>query len=120
MYDLIAGASVDDGMTAQLLMTEAYDQGYGIFDHESFDATDPLSIIGMHPAEDIITGSKISVLEDELVAIRLPELTNTPLVELMNWPKYKLDRWINKLRPGVQKEQERTKELERQLEENQR
>jgi hypothetical protein len=83
---------------------EEYDQTYGIFDHESFGEDDPLAIIGMHPAEDVITGGRIELLMNELMACRIPEITNTPLIDLMNYPRHYLDRLLKEGRKARKKE----------------
>jgi hypothetical protein len=83
---------------------EEYDQTYGIFDHESYGESDPLAIIGMHPAEDVITGNRIQLLMNELMACRIPEITNTPLIELMHYPRHYLDGLLKEGRKARKKE----------------
>lgn len=80
-----------DDFTSQLLFMEAYDETYGIFDHTAFDHNDPMSIIAMHPVEDMVTGSRLVAYSKELMACRIPELTNKPIDELMMLPKWYLD-----------------------------
>lgn len=91
LYNLIMKGKVKDDYTSQLAFLEEYDRAFGIFDHDKDPENDPLSIIGMHPAEDMITGSRIKSLMDELIACRIPELTHTPLLELMSFPRWVLD-----------------------------
>lgn len=98
--------TVKDDWTVQLAMMEEYDQTYGIFDHEALGEMDPLAIIGMHPAEDVHTGNRIELLMNELMATRIPEITNTPLLDLLRYPKYYLDWMIREGRKARRKEDE--------------
>jgi hypothetical protein len=50
--DLLRRAKVLDSRTAQLLMREAYEQHYGLFDHEHLSEMRPLSLVAMHPKEN--------------------------------------------------------------------
>lgn len=106
-----------DDWTAQLAMMETYDQFYGIFDHESHLLDDPLSVIGMHPAENAINGSRLELMSLELVACRLPELTNTPLLELLNYPRWFLDKLLEDGRKVRKAEEEEAEKMRKNLEE---
>lgn len=102
-----------DDWTAQLSMMEEYDKYYDIFDHDLHADHDPLSIIGMHPAENPITGSRLETLALEVVAYRIPELTNSSLLEVLNFPRWLLDRYVadgRKARIRDEKEAEEMKE----------
>lgn len=50
--DLLREAGILESRDAQLLMREAYEQAYGLFDHEHYSVKRPLSIVGMHPKEN--------------------------------------------------------------------
>ena len=105
-----------DDWTAQLAMMEQYDQHYNIYDHEAHIHDDPLSIIGMHPAENTITGSRLELMCLELVACRIPELTNTPLLELLNYPRWILDRFLDDGRKVRKAEEEEAEKMRQNLE----
>lgn len=106
-----------DDWTAQLSLMEQYDQYYGIFDHESHLLDDPLSVIGMHPAENAITGSRLELMTLELVACRLPELTNTSLLELLSYPRWFLDKLLEDGRRVRKNEEEEALKMRKNLEE---
>lgn len=106
-----------DDWTAQLSLMEEYDQYYGIFDHEAHMLTDPLSIIGMHPAENAISGSRLELMSLELVACRIPELTNTPLLELLGYPRWFLDKLLEDGRRVRKNEEEEAEKMKKHLEE---
>lgn len=106
-----------DDWTAQLSLMETYDQYYGIFDHEAHMLDDPLSIIGMHPAENAITGSRLELMTLELVACRLPELTNTSLMELLSYPRWFLDKLLEDGRKVRKAEEEEAAKMRKNLEE---
>jgi len=97
--------TIPDDWTRQLAMMETYDQSMGIFDHDSAEMTDPLSVIGFHPAEDPVTGNRLEILMRELIACRIPELTNTPLAELLNYPRHLLDMLLKDGRKARKKEE---------------
>lgn len=97
--------TAEDDYVAQLALMEAYDQEYNIFDHESRGDSDPLAIIGMHPSEDPVTGSKLDLVLREMIGTRLPELTNTSLLDLLAMPRWFLDRLLKEARKN------RTEEL---------
>jgi hypothetical protein len=109
------GSIVKDDFTSQLMFLEAYDETYGIFDHELLDQTDPMSIIGMHPAEDIVTGSLLVSYSRELMACRIPELTNSSLAELMKFPKWFLDELVKDGRSARAKEDAVVEEMQTNL-----
>jgi hypothetical protein len=48
---LLENASNLDSMTAQLVLREAYDEDYGIYDHSSEQGR-PLALVGKHVKED--------------------------------------------------------------------
>lgn len=100
-----------DDRTRQLAMMETYDQTFGIYDHDAHLKDDPLSIIGMHPAEDAITGGPIEILMRELIAHGIPERTGTPLLQLMNFPRYYLDVLLKDGRKAHQVEQDNINQL---------
>lgn len=102
-----------DDFTNQLLLMEQYDQYFEIWDHENGDPSDQLAVIGMHPAEDPVTGSKMETLARELISSRLCEATNTPLLQLMNYPRWFLDSLLKDSRIARVKEAEAQAELDR-------
>jgi hypothetical protein len=120
-FDLIMNHSAPDGMTAQLLLMEAYDIDYGLFPHGEVDGPDGImSVVGAHDAEMLYGESKMYALMDELVSCRIPEMTNTSVHTLLEWPKYVLDRMIKRYRPGAQKDAQTAEELKRAIAEAQR
>jgi len=104
-----------DDWTAQLGLMESYDQYYGIFDHEAHVHDDPLSIIGMHPAENTVKGSRLELMTLELVACRIPELTNTPLLELLTYPRWLLERFLEDGRKVRKQEEAEAAKMKAQL-----
>lgn len=94
MHDILLKTTEYDDWTAQLLFMESYDQGYGIFDHDTLDIGRPLSIIAMHPAEDHLRYSRMRNLMREVISCRIPELTQTPLLDVLNFPRDVLDELL--------------------------
>lgn len=79
-----------------------------------------MAVIGMHPAEDFITGSRLELISREILGCRLPELTNTSLLELMQYPRWFLDRLIKDGRKSRSTEEDITRQMEQNLENQQR
>lgn len=50
---------VDSSVDVQVAMMDMYETGYGIFNHRGAKKTRPLASVAFHPAEDIITGSRL-------------------------------------------------------------
>lgn len=96
MYDVILNTKIDDDRSKRLVMLEAYDQTFGIFDHENegHKPENQMAIMRMHPAEDMATGNRLRGLMKELVACRIPELTNEPLSTLLKYPLDILEEYL--------------------------
>lgn len=107
--------TVADDWTSQLAFLEEYDNTFGIFDHERNGDADPLAIIGMHPAEDVVTGSAKRLLMRQLIACRIPEITHTPILELMNFPRYELEEFIREGKAARNKEEAGFEEIQEQI-----
>lgn len=115
LYNLIMGKTVKDDFTSQLMFLEAYDETFGIFDHATFDHNDPMSIIAMHPSEDMVTGSRLVSYSRELMACRIPELTNKPIDELMRLPKWYLDDLLKDGRKARHREDAEVEKMQADL-----
>lgn len=111
--------TIKDDWTRQLAMMEAYDQSYSIFDHESFETTDPMAIIGMHAPENAYTNNRLDNLIRELVACRIPELLNTSIVDLLEFPLWRLEKYLKEGRKVRVAEDELSDQLEKALPNNQ-
>lgn len=96
MYDVILNTRIDDSRSKRLVMLEAYDQTFGIFDHEKegHKPENQMAVMRMHPAEDMATGNRLRGLMKELVACRIPELTNEPLSRLLKYPLDILEEYL--------------------------
>ena len=105
--------TIRDDYTRQLALLEGYDMTYGIYDHENGNR--PMAVIGHHPAEDVVTHGRLVTKLRELVALRLPELTHTPVMELMNYPRWLLDKLIEDAQRVKVKEDQTAKEFEDKL-----
>jgi len=95
-YDIILNTQTDDDRTKRLILLEAYDQTFGLFDHvnEGFKPENQMAIMRMHPAEDMATGNRLRGLMRELVACRIPEMTNEPLSKLLEYPLDILEEYL--------------------------
>lgn len=46
-------------INGRIFLSEAYDQAYGLFDHDNDAIWNPLSMVAMHPGEDVDTTSEL-------------------------------------------------------------
>jgi len=96
MYDVIMNTKIDDPRSKRLVMLEAYDQTFKLFDHANLGhlPEHQMAVMRMHPAEDMATGNRLRGLMKELVACRIPELTNEPLSRLLQYPLDILEEYL--------------------------
>lgn len=106
--------TANDAIAAQLVMMEAYDIDYGLFDHDALGPTeDPMAVIGMHDGERIWEGSRMLLFMDELISLGLPEKLNMPIDQLMTWPKHILDRYVARYKPVADRERATIDDMEK-------
>ena len=92
--ELVLTRTIPDDISKSLSLLEEYDKTFDLYDHSQDE--DLLSIMYMHPEEDPITGSRSIALMNEILGLRLPELTGESLSDLMNYPRHILDHLISK------------------------
>lgn len=115
MYNTILNIKNADAVTANLALLESYDQDFGLFNHDTDAGKTPFAVLRMHPAENPTAGSKTMLIIRELLACRVPELTNTPLMELLEYPRWILDEILEEARPAAKKEQHMMAELNNRI-----
>lgn len=71
----------------KLLLTDKYDSVYGICNHSLLDATRPLSIVGMHPAEGTDVGSTIYERIEQFATLQVGKFFNISLTEFLEYPR---------------------------------
>lgn len=116
-YEVILNTKVKDDRSKRLIMLEAYDQTFGIFDHEALGhlPENQMSLMRMHPAEDTETGSRLRGLMRELVACRIPEMTNEPLSQLLKYPLDILEEYLVEGRKARTHQENVTRQFENNL-----
>lgn len=92
--ELVLTKTIPDDINKGLSLLEEYDKTFDLYDHSLDD--DLMSIIYMHPEEDPLTGSRSIALINEILGLRLPELTGESLNDLMSYPRHILDHLISK------------------------
>lgn len=105
VMDLVGTKTITDDISKQLSLMEEYDKTFKLFDHSM--EKDLISVMYMHPEEDPVSHSRSVVLINELMGLRIPELTGDPLSMLLTYPKWLLDHLIE----IGSKNKEREKEL---------
>ena len=48
-----------DSIQAQIVLRDAYDTSYGIYDHSAQNPNRPMALVGMHPAENTTYHSRL-------------------------------------------------------------
>lgn len=81
--------TIKDDISKELSLLEEYDKTFDLFDHSQED--DLISIVYMHPDEDPLTGSKGIAMINEIIGLRVPELTGESLGDLMAYPRHVLE-----------------------------
>jgi hypothetical protein len=74
-----------------------------------------MAIMRMHPAEDMATGNRLRSLMRELVACRIPEMTNEPLSKLLEYPLDILEEYLVEGRKAQKHTEQTTAKLESEL-----
>lgn len=93
----------DDDILKHLEMLEEYDITTGIKDHLAADNDDLWTVMETHPEEDPVTGSRALLLIDELIVLKVPELTHTSLPDLLRFPLHVLTHLIQRCRDAANK-----------------
>ena len=86
LHEIIFNAKDKSDLATQVLLSKAYDQTYGLYDHEESD--DPMGAFLKHPGEDIVTGGHLYQLCREIISSKLPELIQMPLVDILYLPSW--------------------------------
>lgn len=70
-------------VTAQLMTRRAYQQDFGICDH---DGEDPIDLMRLHPKEDIIEGGPRRTWQRKYFNYRLGDITRLNILEFFQLP----------------------------------
>lgn len=111
MQQLLQSRSVDPYIN-QLALLEAYDTQYGIYDHDNPEGLSGAAF-HMHLGEDYLTNGGVEMRLRELIAMKVPELTQTGVFDLMIQPSWVLDTLIDAARAT---EEPKPEEIQRQAE----
>jgi hypothetical protein len=75
-----------DRLMLKPILLEAYEQTYGICDHD--DPDNPLSIIGYHPTEDVEYDERLELLAKRYVTHDIRNLFDLSFADILNQPRY--------------------------------
>ena len=76
------------------LLDEAYDQTYGIFDHQH-NRTRPLAHVAMHPAEDTFSTDPMRIRLREYIKHGVKEITGIDFITLLDMSTYDVELIID-------------------------
>lgn len=108
-----------DSISAKLILQEAYETLYGIFNHDdpSVAKTRPLALVALHPKENTAEYGKLYRMIDRYVINDVKGKFGLSLTEFLNLPHDIVDRVLKVCQEQVKKEnpgiERMVKELER-------
>lgn len=85
--DLLNKVPILCSTDTQLLLMDKYDFIYGICNHDLVEASRPLSIIALHPAENTDAGSTIYERIDQFATLQVGKYFNLSLTEFLEYPR---------------------------------
>lgn len=108
----------EDAIQAKIVLDEAYEMEYNIYNHAVFDKEnpDPLRLIGLHPKEDTYKDSLFKEWVDRYLDSGIKETYGLTLIEWLNVP---IDRAIEMLdcsKDYTDRKDRLLKDIERQRE----
>lgn len=68
-----------DNITSQILLSEAYDIDYGIFDHSHSSASDVLKLVAKHQIEDVDHKTLLDIYAERFVLLDVYSTTGLSL-----------------------------------------
>lgn len=87
LNNLVFKSKTVDNLTAQILLSEAYDIDYGIFDHNTSSNEDVLKLVAKHAVEDVDQKTLLDIYTERFVLLDVYETTGLSLDRF-----WKLDR----------------------------
>lgn len=80
---------------AQVLLNEAYDIEYGIFDHAGSTAEDRLKLVAVHSTEDIYDDTLLDVYTERFVLLGVYEITGVSLDRFWKLSRLEADKLLD-------------------------
>lgn len=117
---LLREAGKLESRDAQLLMREAYEQAYGIYDHERFSNARPLAVVAMHPKENTSAYSTLYRMFYKYQHLEILKRWGLTIGEFLSYPReyvelmFKIaDEQIMKEAPQVERALKDIRELQK-------
>lgn len=82
-------------LLGQILLSEAYDIDYGIFDHTTSSSEDVLKLVAVHPVEDVDSGTLLSIYTERFVLLGVHEITGISLDNFWKLPRHRADQILD-------------------------
>lgn len=74
-------------IAAKIVLADAYDRMYKIFDHENFGDRKPMALVAKHPAEDVLTYSRAYNTIRRFIENDIGDVLNCSLQEFLSMPR---------------------------------
>ena len=116
-----------DYLTSRLLLIQAYQTTFNIFDHlsnaqrvvgENPDDHHPLASIELHPAEDLIHTFRTPELLDLYIKLKIKDYTGLSWVEFMDLPREYSQMIMDRCAKELSEENKKTNQIVKNLEQN--
>ena len=104
-----------DNITAQLILTEAYDIEYGLYDHDNPELEHPFQSQLMFEQEKILDHSPMMRLYETYSLYQIQKWFGISLLEFINMPAVRFDQLIKLSNKLAEEENERLTNAEKQM-----
>lgn len=106
-----------DSYTIKMLLMEAYETKYGIYNHDAPDPNRPLALIAMHPKEDTRERSPLYETIERYRIFDVYKYYGLNLVEFLSLPRDVVTEIFRQLTASASKESSRMANALKELEE---
>lgn len=105
LQDLIDTQPKQKSIEAQMLLLEAYQTSYGIYDHFNSDArNNPLKIVAMHPKENVIDlGPKINLMRRYML-YNVRQYSGKSFEDFVALPRHEVKQWLDLCEEATKKD----------------
>lgn len=87
MQKLIDNATKLNYIAATIVLRDAYEQMYGLFNHEHLGSKRPLALVARHPSEDVFTYSRSYNTIRRFIENDVGSSLNCSLTEFLQMPR---------------------------------
>lgn len=115
VYDKVTTLPRLGSVDASIVMSDLYDEAYGIFNHGLVSGSRPLSSVAFHVAENIIHNSPLEEALQQYVSNRIFERFHLNIMEFLDLPADYIELMLKIAQQDTRKQNEIIDGLEHQL-----